>query len=390
MKFKISIIIPTYNSEKFIDRTLKSIISQTIGFKNLEVIIVDDYSTDKTRNIIDEYSRKYDNFRKIYLSKNIGHPGIPRNMGIKEASADYLMFLDHDDIFKNDCCELLYEKISLENVDFVSGTYENIYDDGTIKNRTPSFFINKGTIKISKIDEMKELFYIAPSIWTKIFKKSFILENNIEFPPILGEDAVFVTKSLLNANGIIYLSDFVTCRHVLSKNSTTNKVTVKYFEETMKSEKEIYNIFKGFNEEYFKIRLFESIDFFLSQLLSNNINKNEDFLKAIKLTKWYFKLCISYNIFPKKKINKLFFNLLLYNKIENIFIFKEFFNKQKINDKKIANLKNNNKTLKLKIANLKKDNKILKLKVANIQRTKGWIKYKISNIIKRFKIKFNL
>ena len=376
MKFKISIIIPTYNSEKFIDRTLGSIISQTIGFENLEVIIVDDCSTDGTCKIIDDYSNKYDNFKKIYLSKNIGHPGIPRNIGMKEASADYLMFLDHDDIFENDCCEILHEKISSENVDFVSGTYVNVYDDGTIKNRTPSFFINKGIIKISKIDEMKELFYIAPSIWTKIFKKSFILENNIEFPPILGEDAVFITKSLLNAKGIVYLSDFVACKHVLSENSTTNKVTVKYFEETMKSEKEIYNIFKGFNEEYFKIRLLESIDFFLSQLLSNSLNKTEDFLKAINLSKWYFKLCMSWNIFPKKKINKLFLNLLLHNEIENIFIFKEFVNRQKINDKNIAKLK--------------KDNKLLKLKISNIQTTKGWIKYKISNIIKRNKIKFSV
>ena len=371
MKFKISIIIPTYNSEEFINKTLKSIISQSIGFENLEVIIVDDCSTDETRKIIDEYSCKYDNFKKIYLSKNMGHPGIPRNMGIKEASADYLMFLDHDDIFEKDSCEILYEKISSENVDFVSGTYVNVYDNGTIKDRTPSFFANKGTIKLNKIDEMKELFYIAPSIWTKIFKKSFILENNIEFPPILGEDAVFVIESLLNAEGIIYLSDFVACKHILSKNSTTNKVTVKYFEETMRSEKNIYGIFKRVNEDYFRIRLLESIDFFLSQLLSSNLDKTENFLKAINLTKWYFKLSVSYNIFPKNKINKLFLNLLLYGDEKDIFIFKELINKQKINAKRIAKLKKNNNDLKLKIA--------------NIQTTKGWIKYKLSNIIKRIK-----
>jgi glycosyltransferase involved in cell wall biosynthesis len=365
MKFKISIIIPTYNSEKFMDNTLGSIISQSIGFENLEVIIVDDCSTDETRKIINEYSSKYDNFKKIYLSKNIGHPGIPRNIGIKEASADYLMFLDHDDIFEKNSCEILYKTITSENVDFVSGNYVNIYDNGTLKNKTPSFFKNKGTIKVNKIDEMKELFYIPPSIWTKIFKKSFIIEHSIEFPSVLGEDAVFVTKNLLNAKGIIYLSDFVACNHILSDNSTTNKVTVKYFEEAMESEKEIYNIFEEFNEDYFKIRVTESIDFFLSQLLSNNLN-TKDFLKAINLTKWYFELCTSYNIFPKKKINKLFLNLLLYNEYnetKNILIFKEFINKQKINNRKIAKLKENNKSLKLKIA--------------NIQTTKGWIKYKV-------------
>ncbi|MCL2157694.1 MAG: glycosyltransferase [Methanobrevibacter sp.] len=376
MKFKISIIIPTYNSEKFIDRTLRSVSSQSIGFENLEVIIVDDCSTDETRKIINEYSSKYENFKTIYLSKNMGHPGIPRNIGIKEASADYLMFLDHDDIYESNCCETLYEMMTSENADFVSGTYVNIYDNGTIKNRTPSFFINKGTIKVNTIDEMKELFYIPPSIWTKIFKKSFILENNIEFPPILGEDAVFVTKSLVSAKKIIYLSNYVACKHILSENSTTNKVTVKYFEETMESEREIYNIFKELNVDYFKIRLLESLDFFLSQLLSNNLNKSENFLKAINFTKWYLKICKSYNISPKKEMNKIFFNLLLYDEIEAILIFKKFVNKQKMNEKKIIKLRNYNKTLELK--------------VSNIHTTKGWIRYKILNILKRTKKKFNL
>ena len=113
--YKISIIIPTFNIEKDLERAIKSLITQTIGFKNIEVVIVDDCSTDGTRNLILDYANKYDNIKYIFLETNSGSAGKPRNIGITHASADYIMFLDNDDEYVDEACEILYNKIKETN-----------------------------------------------------------------------------------------------------------------------------------------------------------------------------------------------------------------------------------------------------------------------------------
>ena len=94
MEYKISIIIPVYNAEKYIKKSLDSIIKQTIGFEHLEVIMVDDGSTDSSGEIMDEYAAEYENFKSIHLQENSGAAGKPKNCGLDHATAEYLMFLD--------------------------------------------------------------------------------------------------------------------------------------------------------------------------------------------------------------------------------------------------------------------------------------------------------
>ena len=95
MSPKVSIVIPTYNSEKFIDRTIKSVLNQT--FQNFELIIVDDCSVDNTRKMIREFQKQDDRIKLIALEKNSGAPAHPKNVGIKNAKGEYIAFLDHDD-----------------------------------------------------------------------------------------------------------------------------------------------------------------------------------------------------------------------------------------------------------------------------------------------------
>ena len=76
---------------------IDSIINQSLGFENIELIIVDDCSTDNSRNIISDYANEYDNIVPVFLDENSGLPGKPRSLGIKYASADYISFLDSDD-----------------------------------------------------------------------------------------------------------------------------------------------------------------------------------------------------------------------------------------------------------------------------------------------------
>ncbi len=128
--FRISIIIPVYNMENFLTRAIDSIINQSFGFNKLEVILVDDCSSDNSRKIIGEYCEKYDNIKSVFLKENSGFAGKPRNIGLRYASADYVMFLDPDDSYFEDACNVLYEKITNENADIVSGNFIDSFFPG--------------------------------------------------------------------------------------------------------------------------------------------------------------------------------------------------------------------------------------------------------------------
>lgn len=118
--YKVSVIIPVYNAESSLKNALNSVINQTIGFKNIELILVDDNSNDNSKNIIKCYANKYDNIKAIFLNQNSGSPSKPRNIGIENVTAPYLMFLDNDDEFFKDCCEVLYNSITTNQVDIVN------------------------------------------------------------------------------------------------------------------------------------------------------------------------------------------------------------------------------------------------------------------------------
>ena len=134
MSPKVSIVIPTYNSEKFIDRTIKSVLNQT--FQNFELIIVDDCSVDNTRKMIREFQKQDDRIKLIALEKNSGAPAHPKNVGIKNAKGEYIAFLDHDDEWLPKKLEKQLElfKNSSDNLGFVGCNFL-IIDDNRNKSR---------------------------------------------------------------------------------------------------------------------------------------------------------------------------------------------------------------------------------------------------------------
>ena len=203
MKYKVSIIIPVFNVENYIEDALKSIINQTIGLEHLEVIMVDDCSTDKSGEIMDEYANKYENFTAIHLPENSGAAGKPRNIGMEKATGDYLMFLDPDDYYTYDACEVLYEKITNEDVDIVFGKYNIQYENGNvIPAQYRLYSIDVPEVKAMKTDN-KELFHsVPPSLWTKIFKRNLIEQNNIRFPEgIPGQVFGFCSTCFFKSKG---------------------------------------------------------------------------------------------------------------------------------------------------------------------------------------------
>lgn len=204
MNYKISIIIPVYNAENSLKRCVDSIINQSIGFDNIELILVDDNSKDNSREIIQDYCNVYENIVGVFLEENHGFPGFGRNIAIKKATANYIMFIDNDDEYTPEICEKLYENMISNDADLVQCNH--IHKDG----------INTVYISIPESEKGVDSFldgdiiqHITTLVWDKIFKRSIILENNIRFiEDAFGEDDLFVIEYCLNANKLIKLNDF--------------------------------------------------------------------------------------------------------------------------------------------------------------------------------------
>ena len=210
--YKISVIMGIYNGEEYLENSLKSIINQTIGFKNIELILVDDNSTDNSINIINEYSNKYPNIKPIFLEENSGCPGIPRNIGIKNATSNYIMFIDDDDEYFPEICDKLYNTLISEEADIVACNWLNEYDEKGI--------VYSGELCLKD----KEIIYFKNrSVWNCIYKKSIITDNNINFLDLnLAEDVIFQLNYALHAKKLIYLNDFIGYNYIPRNDSISS------------------------------------------------------------------------------------------------------------------------------------------------------------------------
>ncbi|WP_308355137.1 glycosyltransferase family 2 protein [Priestia aryabhattai] len=128
---KISIVIPVYNVENYIQETIDSILNQTMGVHHFEVIFINDGSTDDSHQIIDKYISEYENFKAIHCLESSGAAGKPRNIGIKQARGKYVLFADPDDVFLPDACTTLYRFAEEHESEIVIGTFSSFseYDE---------------------------------------------------------------------------------------------------------------------------------------------------------------------------------------------------------------------------------------------------------------------
>ena len=271
--YKISVIVPVFNVEETLQDAFDSILDQTIGFENLEVIFVDDASTDSSGDIIKEFSDNYENVKSIYLSENSGFAGKPRNVGIENANASYLMFLDPDDVYLKDACEILYENITENDLDIVSGNYNINRDNRIIRNDWSVLRLDDGQSREARnIEEYFNFLIPTPSVWSKIFKREFILNEKIQFlVGVPAQDLVFVSEALLKAKGIRFINTPVV-EYIPRKNdSVTSKKTKEVLAGFIKSYTELYNIAKDHNPNYVWIS-YRNLYFWIKQFCLSDLN----------------------------------------------------------------------------------------------------------------------
>ncbi|MDR3292160.1 MAG: glycosyltransferase [Methanobrevibacter sp.] len=346
-----------FNAEKYLWESLDSIINQTMNLNDIEVIMVNDASTDESKDIIDEYNEKYENFVAIHLDENIGGAYGPRNIGLKKATGKYIMFLDSDDSYLNNACQLLYDKIEKNNVDIVFGRYLRIDPDKNLikKSYTPyldeiyleysddifnpnnmsgfiRFFwktivakmiygrrINKESkeIKINCLLKDPTILKILPSIWTKIFKREPIEKYNIKFPSFIsGEDLNFIIEYYFNTNKILFLNNDVICNHFIrdkkDDKSITKKISFKLIYDSLKAYSTCSDLCNEYNfkKTYILLNpfLLNWIIIFLSY--DGNIKQNKILLDEVKNMKKEYK---------SNLIGNLIFNsMILLIKLSNL------------------------------------------------------------------------
>lgn len=206
----ISIIVPIYNAEKFIEKCIESLLNQTK--KELEFILINDGSTDNTESLIKKYQDKR---IKYFKNKNQGI-GKTRNFGISKATGKYLMFIDSDDYITPNACEELYLKAKTSKAEIVVCDFYKIFDDGREEQ------IKLDSFKTTSLkDNPNILIDINLAPWNKLYKTSLIKDNNIKFVEgIKYEDAPFVAEALDKANKIAKLDKYLNY-YVIHGNSET-------------------------------------------------------------------------------------------------------------------------------------------------------------------------
>ena len=222
MEKLISVIIPSYNVENLIDRCLESLEKQTIGIDNLEIILVDDASTDGTWNRILSFETKYpESVVAIRCEKN-GRQGTARNIGIDYASADFVTYVDSDDWLEADMLEKLYCHMTEHEYDFVMTGYWR--DDASSK---PHISRKTGEGDRHFVIDTEEkrgtlimCMSVGSTVWGKLYRKEFLLNNNLYFPEGFAyEDHFFMLLIYLYATDFLILDDR-GYHYYINENST--------------------------------------------------------------------------------------------------------------------------------------------------------------------------
>lgn len=227
---KLSIVIPVFNGEKYIEKCINSV-SDKINNFDVEIIVVNDGSTDSTK---DKLSKMFEKNKKIKIfnNKNRG-VSYSRNYGISKASGKYILFLDSDDYLSTNWIELL-DFISKEDFDYLIC--------GNIKFSTS---LNKKMLFMQTIGLNNETGYCFSTPWSKVYRRDFLLKNKICFSEeiINGEDELFNLKVILHSTKIKTVKINIY-NYRLTKSSLTKSFNEKIFESDYKFKKELNELLK--------------------------------------------------------------------------------------------------------------------------------------------------
>lgn len=221
---KVSVIVPVYNTEKYLKNCIDSLLKQ--NFDDYEIIVINDLSPGNAEEIIKSYNDKKIVYIKNKTNKGIGYN---RNLGIKKAKGEYVCFIDSDDYVREDFISKMYNYSKENNLDLCVCDYVNVDEEG---NKLKEF--NLSDFCITNYEENNKILCeinLAP--WNKLYKKDMLVKNKIEFSETLKyEDLSFVALSIKNSKKIGKI------------NEQLNYYTIHNNSETTTRDKRVFDIFK--------------------------------------------------------------------------------------------------------------------------------------------------
>ena len=308
--YKLSIIIPAYNVERYLERCIESCEKQDISCKDYEILIIDDGSTDSTLSIANSLSTKYENI-KVFTQNNQGQ-SIARNLGLRKARGKYIWFIDSDDYIKENCLELSLRVLEENRLEILSFQMEVFRDNGS------SFITKLEDFEINKVYDGEYLVMnnvIVGSVCNRIFLKSFLNEYKLFFyPRILHQDSEFtlrcfsLTRRMLFLNKVFYFYEF-------NENSSTRDESYERQRKSNLSDVQISANVRDFaNENQFiseklkRYLLKKANSMIIGQLLAYILHRNP---YKKQLVNECLELSKSLNIYPIKGRAISFYNNLL-------------------------------------------------------------------------------
>lgn len=287
MSKKISIVVPIYNTSKYLDKCVQSLINQS--YKDIEIILVNDGSTDDSLEICKQYKLK-DNRIKIIDINNAGVSNA-RNIGIEYSSGDFIMFCDSDDYVSSKWCENLILNYREENL--VMCSYYEVQDTSILNlndNKKGNCTINK-----SKFMKLESCGLNVP--WNKIFDLNIIKRNNIKFNKniTLGEDLLFNIEYLDYISGeIIFLDEKLYYYRLPRVNSLSKKIIKNYDEQCIFLFKKIQYYIQKFNmtdkdllKRFYDMMFFQFQKALEYNFLDENYTLKDKFKRNNKIMKTY-------------------------------------------------------------------------------------------------------
>ena len=247
---KLSIIVPVYGVEKYIDKCLNTLVKQSL--KEIEIIVVNDGTKDNSQKIIDKYVKKYPDKIKSYIKEN-GGQGSARNYGLKKASGEYIGYVDSDDFVEKDMYKKLYNKAKENNYDIVVCGNYNVSED--YQNKNIDAFINNYNT------DLENIFFGKMAVWNKIYKRDILIKNKLEFKEkVWYEDLAFTLKAIMNSNTFAFI-DEPLYDYLIREGSTMNNSNVQRNLEILDAFNDILSYIQhNKKEEYFSKIEFLAID----------------------------------------------------------------------------------------------------------------------------------
>lgn len=312
-KIKVSIIVPVYNVERHLEKCLDSLINQT--FKEFEVILVDDGSSDSSSKICDEYLKKDE--RIVVIHKKNEGVSVARNIGINTAKGKYILFCDSDDYVEKDWCETLY-KLQIDNSKYFNMCgYFNInyrekmnkYIKRIIENNKELSIINAGDFYLLYENQ------VFNPLWNKIYELDIIKKNRIQFEKnlSLGEDLIFNLEYLRASQRNICFINKCKYNYILrNEESLDNKYYSDLYDIYVMLYRKIYDTMSFFKIDFEKYRYnyYKSYFFMLKRVLKNTFSEksNMNIFEKIKYNSYViksedFKIClnnIDYNVISNR------------------------------------------------------------------------------------------